>query len=497
MKNRTTAPSPTFTQTVPLGELNRQQYLAMALEAAKQAGWNMVHTAPNGFRATTGAAPDLFDEEITLGIAAPLTGLTATITSTSAQGQTEDTGRNQRNIADFLNAFEQLKTGSSDTDRAFMQAQLEQLVPPGAPDDDTLIRQEEKGKLAGFLAMFIPVEGYFITPILVNLNILIFIIMSLTGVNIISPESQSLLNWGANFRPLTLAGEWWRLLTNCFIHIGVIHLLMNMYALVYIGMLLEPFMGRLRFAVAYVLTGIAASVVSLWWHDLTISAGASGAIFGMYGVFLALLTTNLVEASARKAMLSSIGVFVAYNLVFGLKGGIDNAAHIGGLVSGILVGYSVTPSLKKPALARLRTLTLLIPALLILTCSFIVYKKLPNTAALYDAKVQEFTLLEQQALELYNLPENAPDSVFLNNIKNKGIPAWNACLSIVGELEQADLPEPLQKRVKLIRAYYDLRLKSYQLTYKSIAEQSHQYDAELKSCISQIEAIGKQMEDMQ
>jgi rhomboid protease GluP len=137
--------------------------------------------------------------------------------------------------------------------------------------------------------------------------------MAITGVNIISPDSESLVQWGANFRPLTLEGQAWRLLTNCFLHIGILHLLLNMYALLYIGVLLEPHLGRLRFAAFYILTCIIASTVSVSWHDLTVSAGASGAIFGMYGVFLALLSTNLIEKSARKALLASIGIFVVFN----------------------------------------------------------------------------------------------------------------------------------------------------------------------------------------
>ena len=79
--------------------------------------------------------------------------------------------------------------------------------------------------------------------------------MAINGVNIMLPDNGSLLNWGANFRPMTLDGQWWRLLTNCFLHIGIFHLLMNMYALLYIGVLLEPLLGRTRFLSAYLLTG--------------------------------------------------------------------------------------------------------------------------------------------------------------------------------------------------------------------------------------------------
>ncbi len=170
--------------------------------------------------------------------------------------------------------------------------------------------------------------------------------MAVTGVSVVQPDSGSLLFWGANYGPLTLSGEWWRLLSACFLHIGVVHLLMNMYAFLLIGAQLEPRLGSLRFSVAYFLTGIIASGISLWWHGHTISAGASGAIFGMYGVFLAMLTTDLVEKRSRKQLFASILFFVVYNLLGGLKEGVDNAAHLGGLVAGLVIGYCYVPKLR-------------------------------------------------------------------------------------------------------------------------------------------------------
>jgi rhomboid protease GluP len=217
--------------------------------------------------------------------------------------------------------------------------------------------QTSRDKIKNVFSVFIPTEGYFFTPIIVNINILVFAAMVISGVHFMLPDNDSLIKWGANFRPVTLDGQWWRLFTSCFLHIGVIHLLMNLYALIYIGLLLEPHLGKTRFVSAYLLAGIGGSVASLYWHDLTISAGASGAIFGMYGVFLAMLTTNLIEKSARKTLLTSIMIFVGYNLLNGLKGGIDNAAHIGGLVTGMIIGYAFYPSLIKPQQLNLKYLT--------------------------------------------------------------------------------------------------------------------------------------------
>jgi rhomboid protease GluP len=261
-----------------------------------------------------------------------------------------------------------------------------------------------------------------------------------------------------------------------------------MYALLYIGLLLEPHLGKTRFAAAYLLTGIIASLTSLWWHSLTVSAGASGAIFGMYGVFLAMLTTNLIEKTARKALLASIAIFVVYNLVYGLKGGIDNAAHIGGLTSGLVIGYAFIPSLKKPEQNGLKFGTVGLLTILIFASSFIIYKKIPNDIGAYDAKMKEFSSLETKALEVYNLPANTPNEKILEEIKNKGLFYWNEDLKIVNSFDKMDLPDEIKKRNGLLKEYVELRIKSYELLYQAVSENTDRYDQQLETYNKQIEA---------
>jgi membrane associated rhomboid family serine protease len=211
----------------------------------------------------------------------------------------------------------------------------------GHPSNDNELKE--------FIDFLKPKEGYFITPIIIYLNILIFTIMVVAGLGFVSFKGRDLLNWGANFRPLTANGEWWRLLTSIFLHGGLMHILANMYGLLFVGIFLEPLLGRTKYLIVYLLTGILASCASLWWYDATVSVGASGAIFGLYGIFLALLLTKIFPPDFGKAFLASTLVFIGFNLLMGLTGGIDNAAHIGGLVSGFVVGLILYPSLKKQA----------------------------------------------------------------------------------------------------------------------------------------------------
>ena len=219
----------------------------------------------------------------------------------------------------------------------------------------------------------VPSKSYLITPIIVYINVAIFLVMVLTGISPLHPTSQSLLMWGGNFRPAVSVGEWWRLITYMFLHGGIMHLAMNTYALLYIGMFLEPLMGKFRFASTYLITGVCAGLMSITMHPASVCIGASGAIFGMYGVFFSILTTRHIEKTLRKTMLRSILFFIVFNLMMGLQGNTDNAAHIGGLVSGIVIGFVHYRGISRhaPIGNQLLTAVLLLAGVALLTYLFV------------------------------------------------------------------------------------------------------------------------------
>jgi rhomboid protease GluP len=189
------------------------------------------------------------------------------------------------------------------------------------------------------LAWIIPRQGFFATPVIIYLNVLVFLAMVLSGLGLVNFNAGDLLSWGANYGPYISDGQWWRLLTAIFVHAGIMHLLLNMYGLLFVGLFLEPVLGSWRFALYYLASGLIASIASLKIHPDIVGVGASGAIFGMYGVFLACLLTGVFPPGMKKAFLLSTLIFVGANLVMGLSGNTDNAAHIGGLVSGFLIGF--------------------------------------------------------------------------------------------------------------------------------------------------------------
>jgi len=332
-------------------------------------------------------------------------------------------------------------------------------------------------------------KQFIATPSIIALNIFIFIMMTVRGVDLISPGADVLLDWGANYRLNTLDGEPWRLFTSTFLHIGIIHLLMNMYALFYIGSLLEPVVGGVRFAAVYIACGIVASLTSIAIHDDTMSAGASGAIFGMYGIYLALLLAKAIKTEDTKKMLYNMVGFVAYNLLFGLTSGIDNAAHVGGLVTGFLIGYLCKSDLVKEEDYRKGYMNLVIMGIAVAGITSLGMFLIPNNIKYYMEQMKIFDSRQNQALEVYNQNSSGTKDEMLYEINERGIYYWEENLGVLKNLERISLPENIEVRNKQLEKYCNLRIECYRLMSKGISEETEKYGPE-------IEKINKEIEDL-
>ena len=196
-------------------------------------------------------------------------------------------------------------------------------------------KNESKSKIAEKIFSF---KKPIVTYSLIFICILVFILMYVLGNG--STDNYTLLVFGANLDILTKGGDYYRLLTSMFLHIGILHLLCNMYSLYIIGKEVENVFGKWKYLVIYLLSGIAGSILSLAFSHNTICAGASGAIFGLLG---ALLYFGYYYRTYLGATLTrSIIPVIVLNLIIGFtSSGIDNAAHIGGLVGGILIAMAV------------------------------------------------------------------------------------------------------------------------------------------------------------
>ena len=184
-------------------------------------------------------------------------------------------------------------------------------------------------------------QSFPVTVALIAMNALVFAIMVLSGVSAFLPAPQQAIAFGADFGPLTLNGQWWRLVTSMFVHFGIVHIGLNMWCLWNLGRTSEILLRRFSFLLAYFASGIFGSIASVYRNPLAAGAGASGAIFGMAGVLVTFVYLKKTPAHLQinKKMLGSLGSFIFYNLIIGASmPGISNAAHVGGLVMGALVG---------------------------------------------------------------------------------------------------------------------------------------------------------------
>lgn len=172
-----------------------------------------------------------------------------------------------------------------------------------------------------------------ITTIIIALNIILFLLMYILGNG--SEDAYTLVNFGANVREFVRAGEYYRLITCSFLHIGLIHLLCNMYCLYVVGSQIESFYGKIKYILIYLISALCGSLLSIATSS-SISAGASGAIFGLFGSLLYFgYHYRVYLGSVLKSQLIPL---ILLNLSLGfILPGIDNAAHIGGLIGGVLI----------------------------------------------------------------------------------------------------------------------------------------------------------------
>lgn len=182
-----------------------------------------------------------------------------------------------------------------------------------------------------------------ITNIIIAINILVYVFCAIKAANIVDIPALILYYFGANCKiGVELYHQYYRLFTCMFLHAGIIHLACNMYSLYFMGNLIEKIYGKIQFLIIYIISGIGCSLLSLAFLDnmFTVSVGASGAIFGLFGAFLFFAIKERNRLS--KAVINNIAFVIIINLVLGASSArIDNYGHIGGLVTGIILSVMV------------------------------------------------------------------------------------------------------------------------------------------------------------
>jgi rhomboid protease GluP len=459
--------------------------ISIAYGSFLKLGWTPKYAGENILIAYTPHSWKKYENEITIETADNY----VTVTSKMVHGEAFDMmGRNKKNISGFIAAFESLKSSNREISPQWNEA-IDQLK------QQTIVAATKEVKQAAEIdkAMNLSGSNLYATYTIIAINAIVFVLMVINGAGIIDPNAIVHIKWGSNFTTLTLSGDWWRLITNVFIHFGIIHIIMNTYALYMVGVYLEPMLGKTRYVTAYLCTGVLASIASLWWHKEGVnSAGASGAIFGLYGVFLALLFTNLIPKKMRTALLQSIGVFVVYNLIYGMKSGVDNSAHIGGLLSGLVIGFVYYLGLKKEEARNKKQIVSIAFALITIAAAYYYLEanKIDKTARVpvlneintlsdedgnkFLKKYNEFINMQNRAMQPFHdsLQNDAELSKKLNEIS---LPEWNNAEALVNEIQNYRVSEKIKNKIEAMREYVRLRKEQIEMVEKIANEGMEKY----------------------
>ena len=346
-----------------------------------------------------------------------------------------------------------------------------------------------------------------VVPVVVALNVLVFAAMVAAGVKVLGPTNDQALRWGADYGPVTLGGEPWRLLTNVFVHFGIVHIAANMIALLSAGPVVERLFGPLAFAALYFAAGIAGSLLSVGAHPLVLSAGASGAIFGVYGALgvFVLRERGAIPRVVFSKLGSVAGSFIAYNIMYGAAhAGIDNTAHLGGLLGGAAAGaFLVRPlALGRPTEARLPALVVIATCVLVLAVTV----ALPRPVA-FETITKTYGDREEPVLAHFNETLRQLNAgkisaeMAADDIERVTIPAWgelDAAVRRQGESWRRSSPPPLQVHVyDLLQQLIEIRQKGWVRMegalrtggLQAFVEAMSSTEASVQANLKQIEAV--------
>jgi rhomboid protease GluP len=470
--------SPRKTVIIPLGDYSADYYLTLLYHAFNNLGWRISYFDRDGIIGYTPISWESYAEEVSVRIV----NNQALIKSECVGYQFffNDYGKNEKNLELLLNGeIEYVEYHLKDSLHQTTQELIDSI-----PDKQFVSITDPpmgyKEKLRGFLSAFTPKRGYFVTPILVlsNISIFIFTIVFFIAMLMVYAVKAKMhngtghvydhlediyLSLGFSNRRQVLNGQVWRLISNTFLHFNLMHLAGNMVVLIYIGSLLESKLGRWNYLFLYLLTGICASITSVVWRDQGVAAGASGAIFGLFGIFLALLSTKFYEPSARRALLISTAIFVAYIIIPKGNSRVDHAAHFGGLISGYVFGQiaylGLTYNKRKLTAIYAAAITIIYTGLCIWLAPVYQFNELSALTKKTEKLSEE---LKTDFYGHYNVERDSMMALFVY----KALPKIDTLNKVGKQIQQLTLPKK-QKQIADVKSKLIFEeCKLYKLLYK-------------------------------
>ncbi|MGQ7853998.1 rhomboid family intramembrane serine protease [Pedobacter sp. WC2501] len=493
--------SPKIEKFIPLADFPADKYLIIARQAIENLGWSLSHVSESGLIAYTPISFQSYSEEVSIRIH----GNFAVVKSecVGIQMLFNDYGKNDLNLEKFFHEFEYVEFHLKNVWEDSL-SKFHQLI---ATQDDQYFEKAPlatKNKIKNVLFLFFPQKGYTVTPIIVLLNTLYFLAIIFFSVVFIAHLSlktgnasqddyieeikQLSLNFGVNQRNLVLDGQYWRLITYQFIHGSVSHLFFNMYALVYLGLMIENKLGWKKYLFIYLMSGVCGGLVSLIFHQEGVMMGASGAIMGLYGAFIALLINKSFERRATQALLAStliVSLLVLINGAFGKR--VDNAAHIGGFVSGFIFTYLLNYKWDKTFEVKTWARYAVSVLLFLMFFSGVLHFSPKYGTEEYRKLKDTFNGNLGSLNGIMNLKISLPKDVKLASIKEDGIIPMERNLAVIKQMQALNLkPEDAKERaekIKLSKASH----RAVLLMYRDIkADSTYRYSKETSTALAKV-----------
>lgn len=301
------------------------------------------------------------------------------------------------------------------------------------------------------------------TPLTIGLiiiNLIVYLTMIVNGVDLFLPASRTIVDWGGIFDPFVVKGEWWRLVSSMFIHIGCIHLVLNVVTLYSLGKTFEVKYGTLCLFMVYFTSGIAGGIASVYSNMFQVGAGASGAIFGIAGALIAML---LLEGKGDKftsrSELVNIFVFILINVIFSLRFKfIDLAAHLGGLLVGFFTGASLQMYLSYRS--QLSRAMFIFGIIILLNGSllFLFASNFPKYRYWYFTMFQSFIKNDEETISILKNPKSYTSALVSNVNIQAADNIWKENLKILKIFK--NVPPDLKQDIKILKNYITLRRTS-------------------------------------
>ncbi len=463
---------PSYSETIPFGVLSYKEFLEITQQALDSLGWHTVSVLDNVFMAHTPSSGEHFGESISITVFSD----NALFVSKSTNEYYFDESVNENNAQLFKQALKQCYQANKSMD------------------------QKLKWLDTSNFGALVPSKHCLITPLLIYANWIVYLLMVFSSSSVFDFSTDLLHAWGGALQYDVLHGSVWQWVTYMFLHGGLSHIVANTFALLYVGQFLEPMLGRSRFLLVYLLAGIAAGITSSIYNPFSVAVGASGPIFGLYGTFLALLSTRLITRTVRRTLLRVLLLFVVYNLLGGLQSEtIDNAAHIGGMLAGMVLGIFMFVDIAKVHKLVYYLLIYLLMISMVALYGFTTIHNLEDKSTKWARAMDRISTLGDLALEpLQHEKDNSENTdELVDEYINRGNYYWNECIKEVNTLYPIrGIPQSRVEVLDKMKKYYFVRIRSYNIRVKMLKSSEDDYAAyekKYEKCIEEIDYLSAQL----